>query len=45
MINIGSIFAPNDSPSRNIGSVPAVLVADTMDRVKELVGEDRKSVV
>jgi len=43
MINIGSIFAPNDSPSRNIGAVPSVLVADTMDRVKEIVGEGFQS--
>ena len=43
MLNIGSIFSPIVNPTRNIGAIPSVLVADSMDRVKELVEEGFQS--
>jgi hypothetical protein len=43
MLNIGSLFSPIVNPTRNIGAIPSVLVADSMDRVKELVEEGFQS--
>lgn len=36
-ISIGSIFSPLANPTRNIGLVPAVMVADNPDKAKEII--------
>lgn len=39
MLTLGQIFAPIVNPTRSIGAIPSILVADDLKRVQEIVEE------